>query len=227
MNLDDIFNNSFLNDFNQKEKRKIQSSKEDRIITEEKLKKLNIVKEFLDKFVDLGVYVNHREKYNKNTVTLDGIEPQKFHYYFTDSSKTFAPGVSIWFDHPASVEIAIPNNEELSGVVVINVASHNDFSYLLNSKFTTYESFCESLGRFIGKCTTSVEKDPRVLQQEIEERNKLLTPTKPIIIEAQEKNERSNHHVYEKPVLKEGNATGLKKIGNLLKLKKTDDEDDE
>lgn len=214
MNLDDIFNKSFLNDFNDKEQRKIQSSKEDRIITEEKKEKLTIITNFLDKFIDLGVYVNHREKYTKNTVTLDGIVPQKFTYYFTDSSKTFAPGVSIWFDHPATVEIAIPNNEELDGVVAINIASYNDFSYLLNSKFTTYESFCEALGRFIGKCTTSVEKDPKVLQKEIEERNKLLASKNSIISKS-----------HEKTTLKDDNPSGIKKISHLLKINKTNDDE--
>lgn len=221
MNIDDIFNKSFLNDFNEKENRRLQTSKEDRLIINEKMEKLQIIQKFLQKFVDLGVIVNHKDKYTKNATSLHDVVPQKFTFYMEDSSKSFYPGVSIYFDHPATVEISVPFNEETDGVVVIKVASQHDYSYLFDSKFTTYSSACEALGRFIGKCTTSTEKNPHTFQKEIEEKKKLNNHTE--ILSSKNVNKTPITDKDETSTLKEDNTNGFKKINNLLKLKKNED----
>lgn len=227
MDLDDIFAQSFLNDLAEKENKKIQTSQEDRIITKEKQKKLKVIEEFLQKFVDLGVCVNHSDQYTKNTTTMSGITPQKFSFYYIDSSKPFYPGVSIWFDHPATVEIAIPNDEERDGLVVIKVASYHDFSYLLESKFTSYESACEALGRFIARCTTSMEKDPRKHLKDLDDKKKLNYKNKkidtPSSLTHQEKHETHLENSNKKDIA----PKGLKKIGELLKIRKDTDNPNE
>ena len=160
MNLDDIFFKSYLQEFGEKEKKKILTSQEDRIVAAQKKEQLSIIEQFLKKFVDLEVSVNHCDQYTKNAKTSGVIEPQKFNFYLVDSSKRWWPGVSIWFDHPAQVEIAVPNNTQEEGVVVIKVASHHPDSYVLEQRFSTYEAACEALGKFLGKCTVSIGKNP-------------------------------------------------------------------
>jgi len=161
MNLDDIFMQSYLKEYTEKEKKKIIHNQEDRLIAAQKRKKLAIMEEFLQKFVDLEIVVNHRDQYTKNSTSLDGMEPKKFEFYLVDSSKSWSPGISIFFDHPCEVEIAIPNKVEEEGVVIIKVASHHPDAYILEQKFHTFEAACKSLARFLSKCTVKIGKDPR------------------------------------------------------------------
>lgn len=160
MNLDDIFFKSYLQEFGEKEKKKILTSQEDRIVAAQKKEQLSTIEQFLKKFVELEVSVNHCDQYTKNAKTSGVIEPQKFNFYLVDSSKKWWPGVSIWFDHPAQVEIAIPNNIQEEGLVVIKVASHHPDAYILEQRFSSYEAACEALGKFLGKCTVSIGKNP-------------------------------------------------------------------
>lgn len=161
MDLDDIFLQSYLKDYTHREKQKIAHSQEDRAIALEKKKKLEVVEKFLQKFVDLEVIVHNRDQYTKNVSSFDGLEPQKFKFYLVDSSKTWSPGISIFFDHPCEVEIAIPNKPEEDGVVVIKVASHHPDSYILEQKFYNFEAACKSLARFLSQNTVKIGKDPR------------------------------------------------------------------
>lgn len=160
MNLDEIFLKSYLQEFGEKEKRKILTSQEDRVIASQKKQELSMIEQFLQKFVDLEVTVNHCEQYTKNAKVEEIVEPKKFLFYHVDSSKKWSPGISIWFDHPAQVEIAIPNNTIEEGVVIIKVATHHPDSYILEQKFLSYENACEALGKFLGKCTVSIGKNP-------------------------------------------------------------------
>lgn len=161
MDLNEIFLKSYLNEYNEKEKKKILHSQEDRLIAAQKKKKLAIIEEFLQKFVDLEIYVHHKDQYTKNSASTEHITPQKFQFYLVDSSKSWSPGISILFEHPAEVEIAIPNKPDEEGVVVIKVASHHPDHYILEQKFQNFESACEALGRFLGKCTVRIAKDPK------------------------------------------------------------------
>ena len=161
MNLDEIFLQSYIKEYADKEKKKIIHSQEDRAIASQKRKKLAIMEEFLQKFVDLEIVVNNRDQYTKNTSGFDGLEPQKFNFYLVDSSKTWSPGISIFFDHPCEVEIAIPNKVEDDGVVIIKVSSHHPDAYLLEQKFNSFESACKALARFLSKCTVKIGKDSR------------------------------------------------------------------
>ncbi len=186
MDLDDIFLQSYLKDYTQREKQKIIHSQEDRAIASEKKKKLEVVENFLQKFVDLEVVVHHRDQYTKNASSFDSIEPQKFKFYLVDSSKTWSPGVSIFFDHPCEVEIAIPNKPLEDGVIVIKVASHHPDSYILEQKFTSFEAACKALARFLSKNTVKIGKDPRKYVREnlqkinSQENNDNLKKEKPV-----------------------------------------------
>lgn len=163
MNLDEIMS-SYLSEVTEKEKKKIQTSQEDRAIAAKKRKILEPVRSFLQKFVDLEVTVNHREQYTKNSNTFP--EPQKFSFEEVDSSKSWTPGVSILINHPAEIEIAVPNHPSLDGLVIIKVATHHPDAYILEQKFNNVESACKALAKFLGKCTLSIGKDPSVLAKE-------------------------------------------------------------
>ena len=161
MDLDEIFLKSYLNEYKEKEKKKILHNQEDRIIAAQKRKKLSIMESFLQKFVNIEIMVHHRDQYTKNNINNDGIKPQKFSFYLVDSSKKWSPGISIFFDHPAEVEIAIPNKPEDEGVIVIKVASQHPDAYILEQKFQTIESACEAIARFLSRCTTQINKETR------------------------------------------------------------------
>jgi hypothetical protein len=230
MDIDDLFIKAYLNDVSEKERKKILLSQEDRVIAKQKKDKLDFIAKFLQKFVDLEVYVNHSDQYTKNTRTMDGIEPQKFSFYYVDSSKTWAPGISIWLDHPAIIEIAIPNKPQEDGIVVIKVASHHPDSYLLEQHFTNYASACEALGRFLGKCTTSIGKDPTKYLKEIEHKKHANIDKKTdsnIHNEQPEPHLNRKHSLNEIPILKDTNDSTLKKISSLFNLNKDTHDDDD
>lgn len=156
MNLDDIISD-FVSEINEKEKKKLLSSQEDREIAAKKRKILLPIEKFLQKFVDLELLVNHRDQYSKNTNKFT--EPQKFSFEEVDSSKKWAPGISLLINHPAEIEIAIPNRIEEEGVVVIKVTSHHPYSFVLENKFNSIEDACKGLAKFLSYSSISINKD--------------------------------------------------------------------
>lgn len=163
MDLDEIMS-SYLSEVTEKEKKKVQTSQEDRAIAAKKRKILEPVRAFLQKFVDLEVTVYHRDQYTKNTNTFP--EPQKFSFEEIDSSKIWSPGVSILINHPAEIEIAVPNHPAEDGLVIIKVATHHPDAYILEQKFNNVESACKALAKFLGKGTISIGKNPTILAKE-------------------------------------------------------------
>lgn len=225
MDFDDIFIKSFLNDVQENEKKKISQSKEDRIISAEKQKKLLIIEKFLQKFVDLDVWVTHNEVYTKNFKVTETIEPQKFSFYYQDSSRPWYPGVSICFNHPATVEIAIPNKSE-EGLIVMKVGTTHPNSYLLEQNFSSYESACEALGRFLSKSTHTIKQDPTKYLKDVEQK-KQINPEKFESISSDDSlNILHQRHIHEVAVLKENKTSPLSKIGAIFQGNKDDDEDD-
>jgi hypothetical protein len=230
MDLDDIFMSSYLNEFSEKEKKKILLSQEEREIAEQKKNQLEVIETFLQKFVDLDISVNHCHQYTKNTATLQGVEPQKFSFYLVDSSKRWAPGISIWFNHPAEVEIAIPNKIQEDGVVVIRVSTHHPDAYILEQKFYNFKSACEALGKFLGKCTTSIGKDPRQYMKEVQNKGKSNltsghTSNNQFVNNVPDHIPEDKKQSYQKDNHDSTNNVSLKKIGDLFNRKNKDEED--
>lgn len=226
--IDDLFIKSYLNDINEKEKKKTLVSQEERRIAQLKKDKLQPIEKFLQKFVDLEVSVHHSDKYANTKSSIPG--DQKFSFYYVDSSKTWSPGISIWIDHPAVMEIAIPNNPQEEGIVVIKVASHHPDSYLLEQVFHSYESACQAIGRFLAKNTVSVGKDPKKYIKDVEQRKMQSDKQKNIVnIDNQpEPNFNKGHGINEQATLKDShNGTTLKKIGEFFNIGKNKDENDD
>lgn len=156
MDIDNLFNESFLNGYKENVKKKLSTTNEQKTIAESKKKQLETIAKFLDKAIENEVYVKHADTYLLSSLILDDLKPQKFTYRFEESSPPWAPGISIIFDHPGKVEIAIPNQPEKDGVVKIHLSSPHPAAYLFQGVFSSQRQVCEAIGRFLGKSTTSV-----------------------------------------------------------------------
>ncbi len=201
MTFENIFLKSYLNEVEEKEKKKHQTTQDDRKIAAIKEKKLAPIIDFLQKFVDFEVYVKHRDQASQRLNT-EGIQGEKFVFYLTDSSKKWYPGVSIMFDNPAEIEIAIPNNPKEEGVVVIKVASNHPDAYILEQYFSSYESACEALSRFLARSTIRIGK-----KYKIRENKSIMT---------QEKNYDFTNDVPDEAP----DANSSKKLGEIFQIKK-------
>lgn len=175
-NLKSIFIEEFLRRFDEAEQKKVLLSRDQQLIAERKSKKLNPIRDFLKLFVDQGVKVYHKDRYNKDILDKNENvkEEQVFKFYDRESSSNWAPGISIMFDHPAEVEIAIPNNDR-DGALIIKVATLHPQSALLENSYQDIESACKALANFIVMNTTSVAPDYRKSLVEYERKNNLVS----------------------------------------------------
>ena len=217
-NLNDIFVKSYLNEYTERERQKIQHNQEEREIAKQKFEQLEGMIKFLDKFVELEILVDHSDQHTKNALTNEGRDPQKFQYYLVDSSKKWSPGTSIFFDHPAQVEIAIPNYPQKEGVIVIKVASHHPYAYIVEQKFTTFESAYEAIARFLGKSTVKISKDPK----------KYIKESHHVPAKKPEQQYDFTQNVPEEPPQTENHPNSLnslKKISEFFKFNKNSDDD--
>lgn len=159
-NLDDIFSNEFLKEFEEREQEKTLLNRDEQLIAIKKREKLKPIRDFLQKFVELEIKVRHSDKYGKQFIHNNSlVDEQLFSFYEQDSSNSWAPGISVCFDHPAIVEIAVPNKPE-DGEIVIKVASNHPDAFLLERNFFGIEAACAALAKFIGRNTSSIGKRP-------------------------------------------------------------------
>lgn len=161
-NLDDLFFNEFLKGFEEQEQKKILLSREEQEIAQRKSIELEPIRKFLQKFIDLEVKVKHCDYHSRDVLQKLDImnDAQLFNYYNEESSTSFSPGISIMIDHPAQIEIAVPNNKE-EGIVVVKVATYHPDAHILSQSFGSIESVCQALARFISKNTVSISKEAK------------------------------------------------------------------
>lgn len=112
----------------------------------EKQKMLAPVKAFLRGLTTLGVQLRNG---------------RTFQFYEKESSPSWQPGFSLFFDHPSPVEIAIPNNFKRDGKIVIRVASIDPDANLLEKHFDSVKDGMEVLASYLGKHSSALEIDPR------------------------------------------------------------------
>lgn len=150
--IDDIFQNVFLKEVKEKEKRLTNLNKINYAIAENKKAKLQEVTNFLNKFVNAQIAVNHTDMYRYDIVTRLGLEPQQFSYRVDDSkNQNCWPGYSVFIDHPANIEIGIPNDEDKMGVVLVSIEGANSYNYLLNKKFFSLKEFYTAFAHYISQ----------------------------------------------------------------------------
>lgn len=160
MDINKIFQETFLNEVQERNKKQSLSSRDQRDVAEAKLQKLIPIKEFLDLFVDAQVYVRHKDFYSPyKKEPLD--EPVLFSYYTGTSSHKYSPGISIFIEHP-EIEIAIPNKRE-EGIVVIYPTSRTPDDFLISQHFENFDNAVKALGKFISRCTIKIERPQGII----------------------------------------------------------------
>lgn len=151
----------FLQAFDERKRKESGRAQMEVQAVERKRKSLSPLRTFLQKFVELGLVVQ-----DSRIGTAPGVAPNAtvlFSFYESESSPSWAPGVSLYFDHPAEVEISVPNDPDRAknGMVVIrSVTSHKD-RMMLHQKFDTVEQAKDALAKFLGKNAVAIENDPR------------------------------------------------------------------
>lgn len=221
--LDSIFLNSFLKDYHQKQETNAQYVKESRLIAEQKQKKLQPVAEFLDKFTELGVKVFHRDTFDTSISSQDFEKSMSFTYYMATTSKAWEPGISIMIDHPAQIEIAIPNDEKM-GLFVLNISTDHPDSLVLKQKFNSLSTLCQALAIFINKNTIAMDVNPQEVIKNLE--NKMRFDGTTIKDIEKKKLEAISQKRYSQTSQGNESAT-LSKIGEYFKKKKTDMDDND
>lgn len=156
-NIDKIFE-LYKYEYHEKQKNEKLYNHEKQLIINKKQQDLKILQTFLKKFVDHELYVSHKNTYTwQRKLNLDE-EGEKFIFHLIESSKSWSPGISIFFEHPAEVEIAIPNNPEDAGVVVMTVSTPHPDQHLLEQKFYNFNQACEALAKFLSKSTIKIKE---------------------------------------------------------------------
>lgn len=215
--LDSIFLNSFLKEYNNTTEEKTQFIKESRMIAEQKRKKLEPIGAFLQKFVDLGVQVYHRDTFDKTFASNNFNTVVSFDYFEATSSKGWEPGISIILDHPAQVEIAVPNHDE-DGMFVVNVSTEHPDVLILKQKFISIPQLCQALAIFIQRSTVSIEQNPKEVISSLE--NKVRFDGSTIKQDEQKRLENQNKNRYVSK--EEQNPTTLSKISEYFKKSNSD-----
>lgn len=152
--------NEFLQAFDERKKKASGRAQIEQQLVERKRKALAPIRSFMQKFVDLGLVVPD-SRAGTQGVSLSSTKP--FVFYEKEASPSWAPGMALFFDHPAEVEIAIPNEidkERLGAIVMRSVSSHKDDN-ILQQKFATLDLGKAALAKFLGKNAVSIQNDPR------------------------------------------------------------------
>lgn len=150
----------FLQAFDERKRKESGRAQLEVQAVERKRKALEPVRSFLQKFVELGLVVPDSGIGNPG-VGANATKP--FAFYEGEASPSWGPGVSLYFDHPAEVEIAIPNESDKpkqGGMVIRSVTSHKD-RMMLHQKFETVQQAKDALAKFLGKNAVAIQNDPR------------------------------------------------------------------
>lgn len=150
----------FLQAFDERKRKEIGRAQMEVQLIKRKRLVLDPLRVFLQKFVELGLVVPD-SGIGAPGVSLHATMP--FSFYESEASPSWSPGVSLFFDHPAEVEISIPNEGDkakLGLVVIRSVTSHKD-RIMLHQKFDTVDQAKDALAKFLGKSAVAIGNDPR------------------------------------------------------------------
>jgi hypothetical protein len=138
-------------DRNEEERRRMVQE-----LAEAKHRELIPLRMLLKSLTDMGVVVRNSAFQNPDAPA------QALHVEEEPSSPTYAPGRSLRLNHPAILEIAIPNqsDQEKMGVVVINCARKHPQAHLLTGPFRNMEAACAALGHFLALNTVGRKRRP-------------------------------------------------------------------
>jgi len=134
-----------------------EKRRRERETEEEKSAQLLPLRMLLAHLVKMGVMVyNTAQTSHKN---LDA-PPQLLLVNERASSETWAPGISMVLDHPAQIEIAVPNPRDVAdkGVVVIHLSSTHPDAAMFERRFATMSEAVDVLADFLARNTVSVAR---------------------------------------------------------------------
>lgn len=159
--IDKAFNN-FINQAEILRKKEKTTEKINKQIIAEKDKILQPIRDLLKRFVDLGVWVYDKNKFERTSPKSDGdkLPPQLFATYEDPSSPRWRPGYSLYIEHPAEIEIAVPDEKDRDklGLVVISCKENPHSGILDNRIFRDVDSACMALSEFLSKNLVKVER---------------------------------------------------------------------
>ncbi len=152
--IDKAFNN-FINQAEILRKKEETTAKINEGIILEKDKILQPIRDLLKRFVDLGVWVYDKNKFERVLPKSDGdkLPPRLFATYEDPSSPRWLPGYSLYIEHPADIEIAVPDvkDREKFGLIVISCKENPHSGILDNRIFRDVDSACMAISEFLSK----------------------------------------------------------------------------
>lgn len=115
------------------------------------------MRKFLFEIEKLRLIVSNSEQFS--SPSRQKINPQVFRVFEFESSPRWSPGNSLIFDHPAQVEIAIPNpnDRHQTGVIVIHFSSNHPDSEIAKGPFFKIDDAINALSKFLLKNTIKSE----------------------------------------------------------------------
>lgn len=149
----------FLQRVRWQEQVKSQNNQQSAETSEEKSRKLVPIRKLLKQIQDMGLMVHHQDRYSNR---LGNSPAQRFQVFENESSPSFLPGPSLFFNHPAMVEIAIPNEWDTNhpGAIAICCTTHHPESPLLSGPFRSIDDACVALAEFLARSTVSISSHP-------------------------------------------------------------------
>lgn len=154
----------FFKAFDEKERKKQEKENFLQKILKTKREKLDPIKQFLREFEKIHVKVRNSD----NGTPGVGLQvAQRFTVYEKESSSSWSPGVSIYFDHPLKVEIAVPNDSK-QGLFVINTVTDDPiWTQKFKSRiFKNADEVKQILAVFMAEMALSIDNDPRFKERE-------------------------------------------------------------
>ena len=129
----------------------------DHEMTEKKDRELIPVRKLLQQIVEMNIQVSNASRWDGGTRVTD-LTPKPFQVSENKSSDPYLPGNSLYIDHPAAIEIAVPNprEQEEKGVVVILCSTDHPHKSMLNGPFRSMDAACIALADFIAENTEHV-----------------------------------------------------------------------
>lgn len=126
----------------------------DNEVTAKKDLELVPLRRLLQQIVEMNIQVANASRWAGGTRQTD-LTPRAFMVSEKSSSNPYLPGNSLYIDHPAEIEIAVPNerDQEDRGVVVILCSTDHPQKSMLNGPFRSMNEACVALADFIAENT--------------------------------------------------------------------------
>lgn len=130
-----------------------------------KNKHLIPLRQFLHGLSQCGVHVPHGAMHDPMAISRH-MNTQPFTVQEGESSPSWKPGISLYIDHPAPIEIAIsnPDREMSDGLIVISCPDFHPKRNLLHGPFRNVDDAIAALSQFLVDTTVRVDR-PDHLQE--------------------------------------------------------------